>query len=353
MWKKISDIILRRRGPVLVLIGAYTLIMAHQATRIQWDFDYPRIIPDDDPDMQVYDKARSIFGDDTNTLVLGVKDQRIFELDVFNRFQQLTRSIAAIEGVRGALSLASAYSLEVDRGGQRLRAMPVFPDSVQGQQGLDELLQGVRRDRAMAERVFGKEDATALVISLDPAHFNSERRSDLMGQLVAEAEDFSRQTGVRLHYAGLPHVRIVLRQVMKSELSLFLGLSTGVTALTMFVFFRSLPVILLALLMVGIVIVSGLGTLGALGYKITVLTGLLPPIMVVIGVPNFVYFLNKYHQEFVRQGERQAALATVIEKMGVIALLTNATTAIGFLVLLQTGVTAETDSIDHFEHGLN
>lgn len=340
MWKEFSSTILRLRAYILVLIGAYTLVMAYQATKIQWSFEYLRIIPDDDPDMLSYDKFRSTFGEDGNSFVIGVKDPRIFQLDAFKKYQALTHSIAKIEGVRGALSLANVPQLDIDRAGKRLLPVPIFPDSLQNQQQLDSLLQAVRHNRAIAQRVFGKEDATAIAVSLDSAYLNSERRMELMHQLIGQAEDFSKQTGIRLYYAGLPHVRTIMAQEVKSELSLFLGLSIGVTALVMFAFFRSPSAIFYALLMVGIVIVSVMGTLGTLGYKITILTGLLPPIMVVIGIPNFVYFLNKYHQEFVKQGDRQAALSTVIKKIGVVTLLTNATTAIGFLVLLQTGVSA-------------
>jgi predicted RND superfamily exporter protein len=87
------------------------------------------------------------------------------------------------------------------------------------------------------------------------------------------------------------------------------------------------------------VVVWSMGTLSLFGYKITMLTGLLPPIIAVIGIPNSIYLLNKYHQEIDRHGNQMRGLSTVISKIGLVTLITNCTTAIGFLVLGFTKIT--------------
>jgi predicted RND superfamily exporter protein len=82
--------------------------------------------------------------------------------------------------------------------------------------------------------------------------------------------------------------------------------------------------------------VWSLGTIHLLGYKITLLTALIPPLVVVIGIPNCIYFLNKYHTSFNETGEKRTALIEMVGRMGVVTLFCNLSAAIGFAVFALT-----------------
>ena len=73
-----------------------------------------------------------------------------------------------------------------------------------------------------------------------------------------------------------------------------------------------------------------LGFSSILGYKLTLLTGTLPPLLVVVGVQNTIYLINKYHEEYRRHNNKAKALARIISRIGVATFLINFTTAIGF-----------------------
>ena len=72
------------------------------------------------------------------------------------------------------------------------------------------------------------------------------------------------------------------------------------------------------------------GFLGLLNYEITVLTALVPSLIIVIGIPNCIFLTNKYHQEYKIHRNKAKALQRVTTKVGMATLLTNLTTAIGF-----------------------
>ncbi|GAA4827701.1 MMPL family transporter [Algivirga pacifica] len=303
-------------------------------------YEFMRIIPEDDPDMEYYTKFRELFGEDANAFVLGIKDDRLYELEQFNKFKALGEEIEQLEGISNILSIAKVQTIDTDRENQRFNFRPLFTENPKSQQELDSLLAVVKNWAFYKESLFGKDNATFMAINIQDDVLNSKDRTPLMNKIIDIAEVYQEETGIELHYAGLPYVRSIMAQKVKAELLLFLGLSVAVTALVLFLFFRSFSAVFVPLVMIGIIIVWIVGTLGLLGYKITILTGLLPPVLVVIGIPNSVYLLNKYHSEYLKHGNKIKALATVIKKIGMITLITNTTTAIGFCVLVLTGITA-------------
>ena len=78
------------------------------------------------------------------------------------------------------------------------------------------------------------------------------------------------------------------------------------------------------------------GIMGGMGYEITVLTALVPTLVIVIGIPNCIFFINKYHQEYYKHANKAKALQRVITKTGTATLMTNLTTAVGFATFIIT-----------------
>ena len=146
------------------------------------------------------------------------------------------------------------------------------------------------------------------------------------------------KSDIKLHYAGLPYSRYVLAESVKKELTRLLIISVVVLGIILFIFFRSIDTVLIPLIIIGIVVTWVFGTLDLFGFKITLLTGLLPPIIVVIGIPNCVYMLNYYHFSIEQLKDKKKAIVNVIKTIGLITLITNLTTAVGFFVLATTDI---------------
>src|SRR5688572_5967360 len=176
------------------------------------------------------------------------------------------------------------------------------------------------------------------VVSINKDVMNSSLRDALTSSLLSEGEAFTKKTGIELHYAGLPFIRAVVTNQVRREMQLFLYASAVITGLIMFLFFRSFRAVMFSMIIIAIVVVWTLGTLALFGYKITLLSGLIPPVIVTIGITNAIYLLNKYHLEFARTKDKLDAITTVVKKMGLATFLTNLTVAIGFLTLLATDI---------------
>ena len=339
MWSSLARFIIKSRLPLMLALAAVTVFMAYQIPKLALSYDYVAAVPPSDPSMEYYRNFRQQFGEDANLLVVGVHDSALYEVQTFRRFKYLSDAISELDGVKYVVSLPSLQQLVKNTETKTFETIPVFPQIPTRQAELDSLLQVVNDLKFYSGQLINPDNgATFLLIAIESETLNSDKRLQLVPDIQMLSKQFSEATGVELHYAGIPFVRTVMNKKIQAELQVFLILSVIVTALILLLFFRSWDAVVFPLMVIGIMVVWSLGTLVLLGYEITLLSGLLPPIIVIIGIPNSVYLINKYHQEYKRYQDKTKALRGVIEKMGTATLITNVTTAIGFLVLMFTNV---------------
>jgi predicted RND superfamily exporter protein len=117
---------------------------------------------------------------------------------------------------------------------------------------------------------------------------------------------------------------------------MFVIVAALVTALIFFFFFKSYRATFISMVVVVIGVMWAFGILGLFGFEITVLTALIPPIVIVIGVPNCIFLINKYQHEIKKHGNQARSLQRVITKIGNATLMTNMTTALGFATFTLT-----------------
>lgn len=340
MWSKVASFIIRFRMLLIVLIGAVTVFMGFYASRVEMSYDFARTVPLDDPDMVFFNRFKKQFGEDGNMMALGIKDSALYKLENFQKLKDLSNNLRKIEGVNEVISLPLLRIILKDTVEKKFYLSPLFPDTLSSQQQLDSLL-AIARDQKfyMGQLVNTSNGATMVLAPMKKEYANSAKRMDVTNGLIKLGTEFSEQTGIKVHYAGLPFVRSVMAEQVRKELSFFLYLSAIVTGVIMLLFFRSFRAVIFSMIMIGIVVVWTIGTIALLGFKISLLSGLIPPVIVTIGITNAIYLLNKYHVEYVNRKNKMEAIQAVVMKMGLATFLTNLTVAIGFLTLLSTDIT--------------
>jgi len=320
-------------------IVVITVIMGYYASRVEMSYDFGRAVPPNDPEMVFLTKFRQQFGEDGNMVAVGLRDSAVFRLKNFEELRNLSLKLRAIEGVNEVLSLPRMKVIMKDTAQQRFYLVSLFPDSIKSQAHLDSLLAAAQNQKFYAgQLVNAGNGATMMLISIDKEYANSAKRVKLTQDLQAAGEEFQTKTGIDLKFAGLPFIRAVVAEQVRKELSLFLYLSALVTGTIMLIFFRSIRAVIFSMIMIGVLVIWTLGTITLLGFKITLLSGLIPPVIVTIGITNAIYLLNKYHLEYAKQKNKMEAIRVVVQKMGLATFLTNLTVAIGFLTLLSTDI---------------
>lgn len=339
MWNKLAHIVLKYRLTVIIILGVITIFMAYKARNAEFSYDYAKIVPSNDPEMVFFDSFKDKFGEDGNVLALGVHDSSLYTVDNFRRYAYLTEELQQIPGVNGAVSIANLQKLVKNTNETKFELTPVINELPETKKELDSVLNIVLDQKFYTNQIINlKNGSTFILVSIDRDILNTKERDVTIDDIKFAGDEFSRVTGIDIKYVGLPYIRSEVNGKIKAELEMFLILSLFISALILLFFFRSWDAVVFPLIIVITVVIWSLGTLSVLNYKITMVTGLLPPIIAVIGIPNSIYLLNKYHQEINKHGNKIRALSFVIRKIGLVTLITNFTTAVGFLVLASTKI---------------
>jgi predicted RND superfamily exporter protein len=339
MWRNLALFVIKNRRLLIGLLTVITVFMAWEARKVQMTYDFAQVVSPTDPDMVYFQRFKQKFGEDGNVLVLGMQDSSVYRLGNFNELRSLTDTLSKVEGVNGILGVTRLPKLEKDTANQSFRAVPIFRNFPQTQAELDSLMRVVNaQEFYKGQLISPTTGATLLALTMDPAYLNSNRREGVMQEILGHAERFQKKTGIKMHYAGLPYVRATMTTKVAGEMKLFVGLTIVMMAITLLMFFRTWSAVVFPLLIVLIVVTWCIGSMVLLGYKINLLTGLIPSIIIVIGIPNCTYLLSRYHYDYRKSGNQVLAMARVVRKIGLVTLMNNTTTAIGFVVFCFTNI---------------
>ncbi|MCF8348221.1 MAG: MMPL family transporter [Bacteroidales bacterium] len=337
MWQFVVRLILRNRLAILITIGLLTVFMGWKGSGIKMSYEMSRMLPETDPITQEYEKFKTQFGQDGSVIFVAVQDPELFTLEHFNQWYDISYQILKIDGVEEVLSVSRVFNLVKNDSLKKFEFLPIVPARPITQGEVDTIKQTVYNLPFYNNRLFNKEtDVSMMMITLDKEILNSKARVGLVHQIKEIAESYGEDNQIEVHFSGLPYIRTITSKKVEKELLLFVFLSLIIASILLFILFRSFRAVMFAMLVVTIAVVWVLGTIVLLGYKITMLTGILPPLLIVIGVENSIFLLNKYLNEYRLHGNKVKALSRMISRIGNANLLTNATTAAGFAAFIVT-----------------
>ena len=336
-WLQLGKNIVKYKVAALTFLALSTLFMGYFAIQVKLSYEFTKAIPEDNPKFVIYQDFVKKFGVDGTTMVVGFQTDSFFTAGLFNQVADLQKDIKTIPGVTEVLSVPNAYTIVKDSAASKFLPHKIFNAPYTSDSAL-------AADRAVLESLpFYKNlmynpssHAYIMAISFLPDSINSGARSAIIKNLQSKLDGFASKTKLAVHISGLPYIRTILADRIKKEMLWFLIGSLLLSAITLFLFFRSISATLLSLSVVVMGVIWSFGTMVLLGQKITLLTALIPPLIVVIGIPNCIYFLNKYHTSYKATNHKQEAIEQMVGRMGVVTLFCNITAAIGFFVFAFT-----------------
>ncbi len=337
MWQRLGSFVIKNRLILLLVLFALSGVMAFYASKVKLSYEFARAVPADNPVYLDYKAFQQRFGDDGNTMVIGIKAENIFNLPFFTAYSNLQKELRKVEYVEDILGISSAITLKKDSATEKMLPAKIFADTILSQQELDSAAAAFKNLSFYKGKLYNAEEhAYLMAVRINKAALNSPKRSKIVQDITAATTKFETATKTEVHLSGLPLIRTVVADRIQKEMKLFLIGSLVLSALILLIFFRSFSTTLLSLAVVILGVIWSLGVLQLCGYKITLLTALIPPLVVVIGVPNCIYFINKYHTSYLHNKEKNKALVEMVSKMGVVTLFCNITAAIGFAVFALT-----------------
>jgi len=352
MWKKIADFILRNRFFIVGLITLITVFFAYHAfTGLKLENKYGIVLPKNSPTTENYKKFKALFGEDGGALIIGIQTDSLYTEENFLKWKELGDSILQFDGVESVVSEATLFSIRNDTSAAKFEINRIFSDITYQEKSIDSIRREIKQNPLYNGLLYSeKGNVSLMMVAIDETFLSDKIKMNVVLDIEKLSQKYEVNFG-KIHFAGLPHLRVQISKRILGEMIFFVGLSLLVTSCLLFLFFRSFRVVLICLIVVCIAVIWSLGTVAFLEFRLSSLMALLPALMIVIGVPNCIFLMTKFHQEMKDHGNKVKALSLVIQKIGTATFLTNFTTAIGFLTfaftnsnhLMQFGIVASTN----------
>ncbi|HEX8516602.1 MAG TPA: MMPL family transporter [Bacteroidia bacterium] len=337
MWAAVARFILRNRFSIIIVLGVITTLLGFYAGKAEISYEAPKLLPERDTTALEYREFKKRFGQDGSVMVLGIPDTELYKLEIFNHWFDLGNSLKEVWGVKEVVSIARLQSLERNDSLGKFENYPVLSRKPSSQAELDSVLKKIKGLPFYEGIIYNDAlHSTLMAITFDNKLLNTKNRLGIVDSIKSKVDVFESTVNIKVHYSGMPYIRTAVARKIQNEMTLFMILALLVTAIILMLFFRSFLPVVFSLAVVFVGVIWSVGLLVLCGYHISVLTGLIPPLLIVIGVPNCIMLLNKYHTEYRIHGNKMKALSRSIERVSISLFMANITTAIGFAVFCST-----------------
>ncbi len=333
---KVSDIILKGRFFIIFLLIAIAAIMYHLAGDVKMSYEHAQILPGDSQIQIDFNDFKSEFGESINTMVIAVQDVEFFTKEHLLAWHRFGLEIENLSGVNAVLNITQLPILQTDSSKKKFISTDWYHPNMTSIQ-IDSALQIFQDQKIYDGMLYNKDVYSALMlVDINKEVLGTPERKFLIDDIVASGEKYSKTLNLDVRYSGMPYLRTIDSIKVKDEISVFIILTLLITSLILYVFFRSFKATLISMIVVTLGVLFSFGVMGFLEFNVTILTALVPPVVIVIGIPNCIFLINKYHTEFRKNKDKIKSLNLMISKIGNITLLTNLTTASGFAAFTLT-----------------
>ncbi|MGY8945890.1 MAG: efflux RND transporter permease subunit [Flavobacteriales bacterium] len=339
IWGIFARLILRNRIFFLLLILANTFFLSTQWKHMRFSYSEANLLPKNHAYNLAYNNFVDVFGEEGNLILIAVNDSSLFKLDNINAWVKLSEEFKSNEWVNSVLHVGNIPIIS-----KKIKNKKFILDSITNYHfsnlpDLNRFKSNLFNDYPFYENILFSENNETIqtAIYLKKEIINNEERIHFINEVfIPRINAFEKQTNIDVRVSGMPYIRTMNAQNIMDEIGKFVVIAICVTVLIFFFFFRSYRATVITLTVVITGVMWALGILGLFRFEITVLTALIPPLIIVIGVPNCIFLINKYQHEVKKHGNQARSLQRVISKIGNATLMTNITTACGFATFILT-----------------
>jgi len=338
-WNFIAGKILRNRILFILILAGITVFLGFQWQHMKFSFTEANLLPDDAPINIQYAEFEEKFGSDGNIIMLATDDETLFTKENFKAWAQLADTLASFPEIRSVIGIHNLQQLEKRENPKRFEMQNILKSDTLSQEQIEAYSQSLFEDYPFYDGlIFNSENRTVQTVAyMKDSIVNAKgRKTFIMDKFVPLIEDFKSKNTLDIHVSGMPYIRTLNSQNIIDEIQWFVLSALLVTSFIFFFFFRSFRATLISMLTVIIGVMWAFGFIGLLGFEITVLTAVIPPLIIIIGIPNCIFLINKYQHEIKKHGNQAKSLQRVITKIGNATLMTNVTTASGFATFIFT-----------------
>jgi len=337
MWRKFASLILKNRLFILSIIFILTVFFGYYAvTSLKIDNKYGNTLPHNSEAQSNYLRFKEMFGEDGGALVIAIQPDTLYTEDTFLKWKELGDSILKIDGVESVVSEATLFTIKNNIQENKFEIHRVFSDVKYQEKSIDSIRREIYQNPLYRNVLYNpKTNVSLMVVVINESFLQNSKKAGVVLDIENLASSYEESFG-HVHFAGLPHLRVVIGKRVINEMYIFIAAAIIATSLLLYLFFKSFRVVAICNIVVFTAVIWSLGSIALFGFNISIMMALIPPLMIVIGIPNCIFLMNKFHQEIKVHGNKIKAIVRVIVKIGTATLLTNFTTALGFSTFIFT-----------------
>jgi predicted RND superfamily exporter protein len=338
-WNFIANKILRNRILIIFILLGITAFLGMQWKHMQFSFTEANLLPDDAPINLQYEKFEEKFGSDGNIITIATDDDNLFSPENFKVWAKLADTLASFPEIKSVIGIHNLQKLEKREDPQRFEMKPILDANLVSEEDIQAYSESLFEDYPFYDGlIFNSKNRTVQTVAYmqDSIVNSKDRQIFIMDKFIPLIDGFKADHDLEIHVSGMPYIRTLNSQNIVDEIQWFVLAALLVTSFIFFFFFRSFRATLISMLTVIIGVMWAFGFIGLLGFEITVLTAVIPPLIIIIGIPNCIFLINKYQHEIKQHGNQAKSLQRVITKIGNATLMTNVTTASGFATFIFT-----------------
>jgi len=337
MWELLARFIVRRSVFILITILVGTAIVGYNSTNLRLQWTLPKMLPDNDSTLIAYNEFKEKFGNNGQAMILILEENPLDDLELFNSWFHFGQTLENIDGVDTVVSINRLFNVVKDTANKRFDLRKIVPHELKTEAELDSVRTLIYSLPFYKDRLINDTNhVNLMLVTLNGKIFNSKQREPLVSKVFGSVDEYAATNKLHIHSSGMPYIRTMITHLVKTELGQFLGYVVLVTIIVLMIFFRSFSPVLVSMLIVILGVTWSFGIITFFGFEITILTGIIPPLIIVIGIPNSIYLINRYHSEYALHQNKVLAISRVVRKIGQATLMTNVTTAVGFLAFAFT-----------------
>lgn len=321
----IVELILKNRLLVIIATLLITLILGLQITKLKIEGDILKYLPEDDPTVVLFNRVGDEFGGNSLALI-AIETDDVFTKETIEHINLLTEQFKLVDGVTNVTSLTDVLDIKKTDEGLEIGKLIDQYKLPQTAEELKQLKKYTLSKDLYNGRIVSKDAKAALIICRIAENMDKAKTAAMLKEIVSKA-DLPEQ----VYLSGIPFQLNDITEVIFKDLNLLLPIIIVVILLTLFLSYGTFRGVILPLLSTLISIVWTLGLMSILDIRLTVISNIIPVILIATGTAYGIHVVSKYDEILNEGNSTHKNLVDAIKKVSTPVLLTGITTMIGFI----------------------
>lgn len=321
--EKLSRFILRIRWAIIISVAILSAFFAYFIKDLKVNADVLGYLPDDDPAAILFRDIGKNYGGN-EMIIIGIEGKDVFTTEMLELIRQITDSVRTIKGIGYVTSLTNVldikgteYGLEI---GRLIDEWAIPSDK-------EDLakLKAYALSKEMYRGNLVSEDATSTLVVAKV--LGGVNRTGAVREIRNKLDQIPFEGN--FYYGGMPVTLLELSNVIIHDIKFIAPLAFILICLVLVIGFRNARGVAVPMVTVLIAVIWTMGLIGLLKYEITLITNVIPVILLAVGSAYAIHVVNRINEEMAVDARQ--ALVKAMAYVTVPVFLACLTTVFGFL----------------------